>query len=132
MNETARDSKVEQKPFEKWAKSSALRTLRGESCYPTLRLLIELTFWLGCVLSGGFAFAVLLVQGQELDIPLLKDVSAVPVLVAAVLAIVVLCAWREAAFLLIDIADVLVADRSDRLEIERSRILDAASPNVGI
>lgn len=82
-----------------------LKKLRENSCYGALRTLIDVSFLLcaiGCLLAGVGLIVVSARTGSGI---LTESLFAVP---ATLLSIVLLIAFRQAAFVAIDIADALI------------------------
>lgn len=92
---------------------TTLASVRSRSCYKTLRGLINGVVWIGLALVALFAIFELFAASQRStgDIAPADLIAFVCCLVAAVL----LVALRQALLLGIDAADVLIADRTDRL-----------------
>jgi uncharacterized Zn finger protein (UPF0148 family) len=91
-----------------------LAYIRSKSCYPMLRILIQVLFWLNIACVALFALGVVL--GSALSWAATSPENAFRAIVPAVIigALYTFAAFvaREAAFLFIDIADTLLHEHS--------------------
>ena len=94
--------------------NSHLAYIRSKSCYPMLRILIQILFWLNIACVALFALAVVL--GSALSLSATTPENMAKMIGASVVigAVYVFAAFvaREASFLFIDIADTLLHEHS--------------------
>lgn len=94
----------------------ALRDVRQESCYKALRNLIDIVFGLAyAALTIGPVVMFFSVVGKGAQAGNPEIVLMIISVVLALVGVLILMASKQALLLLIDIADVLVSDRADRL-----------------
>jgi hypothetical protein len=99
-----------------------LASVREQSCYGTLRSFIYFIFGIVLIFCGVVAIGGIFAIFKSFDVyhsgPLgdANPFVGVAIVLGAILIGFIACAWHQAALAVIDIADLLIAQRADSLE----------------